>query len=74
MRTDERLKEMVESEKMKGCACGCTQRFSDLLRAERPVKKSSLIKVTCVDCGKVSWSNLEKEHCFNCEAKKQIHE
>ena len=71
MRAHERLKEMVEGETTKGCPCGCTQRFSDLLRAERPVKKSSLIKVTCVDCGKVFWSNLEKEYCFDCEAKKQ---
>jgi hypothetical protein len=62
---------MVEEKTMQGCHCGCTQRFSDMLRAAQPVKKSSLVKVTCADCGKVFWSNLEKEYCFDCEAKKQ---
>jgi len=70
MRVPRRLKEMAESETTKGCPCGCTQRFLDMLRGQ-PVKKSSLIKVTCADCGKVFWSNLEKEYCFDCEAKTQ---
>jgi|GEM_PF-3105779 len=43
---------MSEGKTTKGCAC--TQKLSDLLRAPQPVKKSSLKKVTCADCGKVS--------------------
>jgi len=65
------VKEMVEGETMKGCTCGCTQKFLDLRRAGQTVKKSSLIKVTCADCGKVFWANLEKEYCFDCEEKKK---
>lgn len=70
-RAHERVKEMVASETIKGCTCGCTQKFLDLRRAEQTVKKSSLIKVTCADCGKVFWSNLQKEYCFDCEKKEK---
>lgn len=63
----ERLKEMTENKTAKGCAC--SQKLLDLLRAAKPAKKSSLIKVTCVDCGKVFWSNSDKEYCFDCERK-----
>ena len=62
---------MVEGETMKGCTCGCAQKFLDLCRVGQTVKKSSLIKVTCADCGKVFWANLEKEYCFDCEEKKK---
>lgn len=34
-------------------SCVCTQRLTDMLRAAQPVKKSSLMKVTCAHCGKV---------------------
>jgi hypothetical protein len=56
---------------MEGCSCECTQRFSDLLRAAQPIKKSSLIKVTCANCERGFWTNFEKQYCFNCEAKKR---
>jgi len=60
---------MTESKTTKGCAC--TQKIQDLLRAAQPEKKTSLVKVTCVGCGKVIWSNSEKEYCFDCEAKRR---
>jgi len=58
---------MTENRTPKTCAC--TQRLSDLLRAAKPVKPSSLVKVACVGCGKVFWSDSEKEYCFECDAK-----
>jgi len=60
----------VEGEPTKGCPCGCTQKFSDLLRAAQPNKKTSLIRVFCSSCGRVFLSNFEKEYCFDCEVKK----
>ena len=60
---------MSEGKTAKGCAC--TQKLSDLLRASQPVKKSSLKKVTCADCGKVFGSDRETEYCFDCEAKRK---
>lgn len=62
---------MVKNETTKGCQCGCTQRFSDLLRAGRPAKASLLKKVTCPECKKVFWSNNEGICCFDCEKKKR---
>lgn len=50
--------------------CACTQRL-DLLCAAQPAKESSLIKVTCADCGKVFWTNTKREYCFNCEVKRR---
>ena len=64
----EGLKKMVDGEKTERCAC--TQKLLDMPRAAHPVKKSSLIKVTCADCGKVFWSDREKEYCFECEEKR----
>ena len=40
-------------------------------KAAVPVKKSSLIKVACADCGKVFWTDGETEYCFDCEAKRE---
>jgi len=50
-------------------SCVCTQRLTDMLRAAQPVKKSSLMKVTCVHCGKVFRTDSEREYCFDCEEK-----
>ncbi|UCH01373.1 MAG: hypothetical protein JSV20_05690 [Candidatus Bathyarchaeota archaeon] len=58
---------MDNNERMKGCAC--TQKLSDLARAARTVTKSSLKQVTCVNCGKVFWSNAETASCFDCTRK-----
>ncbi|UCH32453.1 MAG: hypothetical protein JSV05_03490 [Candidatus Bathyarchaeota archaeon] len=60
---------MNDGETAKGCAC--TQKLSDLLRAAQPVKKSSLMKATCADCGKVFCSDRETEYCFDCETKRK---
>ncbi|MFP3984758.1 MAG: hypothetical protein ACLFU9_02150 [Candidatus Bathyarchaeia archaeon] len=51
--------------------CACTQRLRDLLRAAQPAKGSSLIKVTCADCGKAFWANSERKYCFDCEIKRR---
>ena len=59
---------MSGSKKMKGCAC--TQGLRDLLRARTP-KKDPLIRIVCAGCSKVFTSNIDKEYCFDCEAKKE---
>lgn len=59
---------MSGSKKTKGCAC--TQGLRDLLRARTP-KKDSLRRIVCDGCGKVFMSNIDKEYCFDCEAKKE---
>ena len=46
--------------------CACTQKLSDLAQAGQVVKKSSLLKIACVECGKVFWSNVKLNTCFNC--------
>lgn len=48
----------------KDAPCGCQQRFSDLARAHRG--RSSLIRVTCRQCGKEFVSNVETDLCFDC--------
>jgi hypothetical protein len=58
---------MDNNKKEKDCAC--TQKLLDLARAAHTVKKSSLMKVTCVDCKKVFWSNVEMKSCFDCIRK-----
>ncbi len=47
----------------KDAPCGCQQRFSDLARAHRG--RSSLIRVTCRQCGKEFVSNVETDLCFD---------
>lgn len=61
------LNEMDNNKKVEGCAC--TQKLLDFTRAATTVKKTSLIKVTCVDCGKIFWSNVEMKSCFDCTRK-----
>jgi len=64
-----KVEEMNEGETVKECAC--SQKLSNLLFAAHPTKKSSLMKVTCADCGKVFWSDRETQYCFDCEAKRK---
>ena len=56
-------------EKKENVLCPCTQKLMDMRRAAKPTKKSSLIKLTCADCGKVYWSDIEKKYCYTCEPK-----
>ncbi len=51
-------------EKNKG-SCACTQKLLDVLRAAKP-KKDLLEKVTCAKCGKVFWTNMDNNLCFDC--------
>jgi hypothetical protein len=62
------LKQLSESKTRKGCAC--TQGLQDLLRAYSP-KKDPLRNVVCAGCGKVFWTNFDREYCFDCEAEKK---
>ncbi len=59
---------MTEKEPQKECAC--TQNFKDLLRAASP-KNDLLRKTTCLGCGKVFWTNSDKDYCFDCSDKKK---
>ncbi|MDQ1279075.1 MAG: hypothetical protein QG670_335 [Thermoproteota archaeon] len=59
---------MPENETPKECAC--TQNLRDLLRAAAP-KNNPLRKVTCINCGKIFWTNSDKDYCFNCQDKKK---
>ncbi|MGP8069260.1 MAG: hypothetical protein ACLP5V_05175 [Candidatus Bathyarchaeia archaeon] len=53
-------------ETTKGCACGAG--YSDLMSASPP-KKDWFRKTTCPRCGKVYWTNRDKEadYCTDCE-------
>jgi len=53
---------MSEKEKAN---CACTQNLLDILRATKP-KKDLLKKVTCPKCGKVFWTNMDNNLCFDC--------
>ncbi|MDH4221589.1 MAG: hypothetical protein OEY39_05950 [Candidatus Bathyarchaeota archaeon] len=46
-------------------SCACTQKLIDVLRAAKP-KKGLLKKVTCAKCGKVFWTNMDGNLCFDC--------
>jgi len=58
---------MSKNEKPKGCAC--TQNLKDMLIAATPPKNNLIRKTTCPDCGKVFWTNSDKDYCFDCQAK-----
>ena len=55
------------SEKSKD-SCACTQKLLDLMRAG-DTKKDLLRKVTCSKCGKVYWTNIDDDICFDCKEK-----
>lgn len=58
---------MSEDETPKNCPC--MQNTQDMVRAAN--QKNNLLKeVTCQGCGKIFWTNLIKEYCFDCQAKK----
>jgi hypothetical protein len=46
-------------------SCACTQKLLDALRAAKP-KRDMLKKVTCQKCGKVFWTNMDDNLCFDC--------
>lgn len=64
--TSMEINEMSDRGEEKSCAC--TQKFMDLLRAYTP-KKNLLKEVKCAECGKVFWTNYNREYCFDCEEK-----
>ncbi len=56
----------MSSKDVPGCSCG--QMNADLAW-NASSRKSSLFQVTCTGCGKEFLSNVEKDHCYDCEKK-----